>query len=266
MLETILGLRDQYHRNICGMVMFWATSGPSIADPNSRLSLAISRNLIARLPYKIGSRSVDRENAVWNFKRFTRKFIQSSFESLARSWPVVGRFSLKRKISNFRDYEHLRAFDKDVSLKNSLGDYIITPDIVVAREPITDLSKRSVVAKNEPLFRYANAPTLHASISCKWTIRSDRSQNSRTEGLNLIRNRKGRTPHIAVLTGEPMPTRIASIAVGTGDIDCVYHFALHELAEAIKETKDDAAIDSLAIMIEGRRLRDISDLPFDLAI
>ena len=69
---------------------------------------------------------------------------------------------------------------------------------------------------------------LHASISCKWTIRSDRSQNSRTEALNLIRNRKGRVPHIAVVLFEPLPSRIASIAMGTGDIDCTYHGALYE--------------------------------------
>jgi hypothetical protein len=107
---------------------------------------------------------------------------------------------------------------------------------------------------------------LHASISCKWTIRSDRSQNARTEGLNLIRNRKGHTPHIAVITGEPMPTRIASLAMGTGDIDCVYHFALHELVEAVKEVSSEAAIETLDMLIDGRRLRDIADLPFDLAI
>jgi hypothetical protein len=63
-----------------------------------------------------------------------------------------------------------------------------------------------------------------------------------------------------------MPTRIASLALGTGDIDCVYHFALHELIEAVRETKDEAAIDSLTMMIDGRRLRDIADLPFDLAL
>ncbi|MBO9364254.1 MAG: restriction endonuclease, partial [Roseiflexus sp.] len=63
---------------------------------------------------------------------------------------------------------------------------------------------------------------LHASISRKWTIRSDRSQNIRTEAMNLIRNRKGHTPHIVAVTAEPLPTRIASLALGTGDLDCVY--------------------------------------------
>ena len=44
-------------------------------------------------------------------------------------------------------------------------------------------------------------PILHASVSAKYTMRSDRAQNSRTEALNLIRNRKGHLPHIVVVTG-----------------------------------------------------------------
>ena len=87
-------------------------------------------------------------------------------------------------------------------------------------------------------------PILHASISCKLTLRSDRSQNARTEGLNLIRNRKGHTPHIVVVTAEPMPTRITSLALGTGDIDCVYHFGLNELMKAAKDSKNEAVQDS----------------------
>ena len=111
----------------------------------------------------------------------------------------------------------------------------------------------------------ARAPyILHASISCKWTLRSDRGQNARTEALNLIRNRKGHTPHIAAVTAEPLPTRIASLALGTGDLDCVYHFALPELQAAIVETNNIDQMDMLTTLVDGKRLRDISDLPFDL--
>lgn len=109
-------------------------------------------------------------------------------------------------------------------------------------------------------------PILHASISCKWTIRSDRAQNTRTEALNLIRNRKGPLPHVVAVTAEPLPTRIAALALGTGDLDCVYHFALPELKKTIEQIDNQDQLDMLNTMIEGRRLRDISDLPFDLAI
>ena len=109
-------------------------------------------------------------------------------------------------------------------------------------------------------------PLLHASVSAKYTMRSDRAQNSRTEALNLIRNRKGHLPHIVVVTAEPMPNRLASLALGTGDIDCVYHFALYELIRAVKEVGSEDAAETLETLVQGRRLKDISDLPLDLAV
>lgn len=114
--------------------------------------------------------------------------------------------------------------------------------------------------------KFEGLPILHASVSAKWTMRSDRAQNSRTEALNLIRNRKGNLPHIVVVTGEPMPARIASLALGTGDIDCVYHFALYELVESVKELDAEDAMEMLNVLIDGKRLKDISDLPLDLAV
>ena len=41
---------------------------------------------------------------------------------------------------------------------------------------------------------------------------------------SMIRNRKGHLPHIVVVTAEPMPNRLASLALGTGDIDCINDF------------------------------------------
>ena len=111
-----------------------------------------------------------------------------------------------------------------------------------------------------------SAMILHASISCKWTIRSDRAQNARSEGLNLVRNRKGRLPHVVVVTAEPTPSRIASIALGTGEIDCVYHFALYELRATLIEQGFEESLAMLDMMINGKRLKDISDLPLDLGV
>jgi hypothetical protein len=97
-------------------------------------------------------------------------------------------------------------------------------------------------------------------------LRSDRAQNARSEALNLLKNRKGRSPHIVIVTAEPTPSRISSIALGTGDIDCVYHFALYELQQAVQDIGNDDNQQLLNIMIEGKRLKDISDLPLDLAV
>ena len=154
------------------------------------------------------------------------------------------------------------------------NDYMVAPDVVVYREPVEDseINKSQLIVddktSNLTYLRKSNGglPILHASISAKWTMRSDRAQNSRTEDLGLIRNRKGNLPHIVVVTGEPMPSRLASLALGTGDIDCMYHFALYELIESVKAANAEDSIEMLEVLIKGKRLKDISDLPLDLAV
>lgn len=157
-----------------------------------------------------------------------------------------------------------------------LGEiYLVKPDIVVFRKPVLDEQLKSEgdngnyddIAKYTPLRqKNSNYPILHAIISCKWTMRSDRSQNTRTEALNLIRSRRGNTFHITAVIAEPLPTRIQSIALGTGDIDCVYHIALPELRQAVISIDNPDQLEVLDYLIDGRGLRDISDLIFDLAI
>ena len=83
--------------------------------------------------------------------------------------------------------------------------------------------------------------------------------------MALWRNGIENTPHITIVTAEPVPSRIISIAIGTGDVDCVYHLALHELGESVEEIGDESLSEMYNLMVNGKRLRDISDLPFDLA-
>jgi hypothetical protein len=164
-------------------------------------------------------------------------------------------------------------------LRNSLAlDYIVIPDIVVYRSPVNESQLLGETIGDDGVpeiakltaFRAHNVGAqtkiMHASISCKLTIRSDRAQNTRTEALNLLRNRKGHAPHMVAVTAEPLPTRLASLALGSGDLDCTYHIALPELVEAAKTTGCADQLDMLNQLIEGRRLRDIADLPLDLAI
>ena len=169
------------------------------------------------------------------------------------------------RASSYIQYEHLAYLDEltreNKSLSAMIGnDYMVSPD-----QPFRVVDDATCL-ESDLRKRTDGKPILHASISAKWTMRSDRAQNSRTEALNLIRNRKGSLPHIVVVTGEPLPSRLASIALGTGDIDCTYHFALYELIESVKDNGSEDAIDMLETLIEGRRLKDISDLPLDLAV
>jgi hypothetical protein len=49
-------------------------------------------------------------------------------------------------------------------------------------------------------------------------------------------------------------------------MDMVYHFALPELIEAVQLSGNDEAESMLGILLDGKRLRDIADLPLDLAV
>jgi hypothetical protein len=220
-----------------------------------------------------------------HFEAITCKFINETFPRLPHLRPgnwtiqqIVGRE--RTIIARFEQYAHLIALDnaarRDRELAAALGnDYTIAPDIVVVRnlEPDARINTPEVTLVDGNVSQMASLrarngglPLLHASISCKWTIRSDRVQNARSEALNLIRNRKGRLPHVMVVVGEPLPSRLSAIALGTGDIDCVYHFALPELVATIKEMNYGDTQELLNIMIQGKRLKDISDLPLDLAV
>jgi len=42
--------------------------------------------------------------------------------------------------------------------------------------------------------------------------------------------------------------------------------ALHELGESVEEVGDETLSGMFNLLVDGKRLRDISDLPFDLAI
>ena len=272
--------RREYHAALRERLWSVRDGVPSNSDNNNATSRAIGLALAEAVGITADRRRRLRgSQAGSEFERRTMGFLEATFPRLGHLRPGEWRVRPGTTISRFEQYAHLdalrRAAGADRELAAALGsDYTIKPDIVVTRQPEPDerINERELfvapgVARFAPLRIENNGlETLLASISCKWTIRSDRTQNSRAEALNLLRNRKGRAPHIAVVTGEPLPSRLASIAIGTGDIDCTYHVALHELREVVSGDRWDDAREMLDIMVEGKRLRDVSDLPLDLAV
>jgi len=285
---SVAALRQKYHRRICKEILRETPSSktasyPNLADGGSKSSVEIAWGLVRALGCSMRGRRLSGQTIGKRFEAATREYLEDTFRLLHHLRPGQWHYFVDKAISSFDQYEHLAYLDKvigqDLGLSTALGgDYIVKPDIVVGRAPVSDedinlremiLAESDAVATHTPLRRANRGTTpliLHASISCKWTIRSDRAQNTRTEALNLIRNRKGHLPHIAVVCAEPLPTRLATLALGTGDLDCVYHFALPELLSVVKNVGSEDQLDMLVILIEGRRLRDISDLPFDLAV
>lgn len=286
MIEAMIAReRKKYHQKLLeeGVLTIDDKGVPSNADRASKLSKKIACGIAQRLMADTHEKALGQTSGA-KFEQINMEFLTNTFPYLQNLRP--GKWHIAKlgnrnaiKTSSFAQYEHLDYLGKltksDEKLAASMGnDYMVAPDVVVYRETETDeeinkvqfIVDDTVCTKADLREKNGGLPILHASVSAKWTMRSDRAQNSRTEALNLIRNRKGHLPHIVVVTGEPMPARIASLALGTGDIDCVYHFALYELIEAVKDSKAEDAIEMLNILIDGKRLKDISDLPLDLSV
>lgn len=288
-MEAIIAqARKNYHQTLVneGVLSINKDDIASNADSSNRPSIAIAKIMAKKLGAN-ESVKLKGQTAGTKFEQITMQFIADTFPKLQHlrpgSWSVLNLGNQSAiKTSDFAQYEHLAYLSALVSQNKQLStvigtDYLVAPDVIIYR----DLCEDEEINANEACvddtvatmadLRKANGgkPILHASVSAKWTMRSDRAQNSRTEALNLIRNRKGHLPHIVVVTGEPLPSRLASLALGTGDLDCVYHFALYELLEAVKEYSANGRediLETLQNLIDGKRLKDISDLPLDLSV
>ena len=279
--------RATYHRALVETGVLTLTNGvASNADSSNAPSRAIAASVAVRLGASEGVKAKGQTSGK-QFEFLTMQFLRDTFPHLQHlrpgTWEILNLGNQSAiKTSDFAQYEHLaylaQLMEANKQLSTMLGnDYMVAPDVVVYRALYEDEEINSGrVFVDDGICRMADLrkknggkPILHASVSAKWTMRSDRAQNSRTEALNLIRNRKGHLPHIVVVTGEPLPSRIASLALGTGDVDCVYHFALYELIDAVREYSEQGredVLETLMNLVEGKRLKDISDLPLDLSV
>lgn len=291
MNALIANARFHFHERLfeTNTLTLTKTGVASNADTSSRGSKAIAGKIVDILvgEHHHTVNAVDKISGQTLGKQFellTMEFLQETFPHLQNlrpgQWSILQLGNNNRlKTSDFEQYEHLAYLSaltaENAQLAAALGnDYLVAPDVVIYRNLYEDVeinAEQYIV--DDKISRMADIrktnggkPLLHASVSAKYTMRSDRAQNSRTEALNLIRNRKGHLPHIVVVTAEPMPNRLASLALGTGDIDCVYHFALYELVRAVKEVGSEDAAETLDTLVQGKRLKDISDLPLDLAV
>lgn len=233
---AIVGMRGEY---------------PNNADKKEATSVRIAQGLMDRVLAGAEPRiALPADAAGTELEKAVEDDLKAMLPALDpdRPWDVTRR----RLITWFRQYEHLARLNQLVAEDETLrvelgGDYVIKPDVTVGVLAGTGLLT-------------AEAPTLHAAISCKWTIRSDRVQNIRHEAHILTRNRRGRQPHIVSVTAEPLPSRLASIAMGTGEVDAVYHVALDELVEATKDSGNAKQLATLSTLIAQRRLLDYSTL------
>lgn len=234
--DRLLGWKRNKHKLI-----------PNCADTDSAQSCRIAGTMLDHLGVPPGVPSLVPADPGRPLERYVEDYLANELFRLApqRQWCI---YKESKAISDFIQYEHLQKIDQIVKehpeLRVTLGrDYLIRPDVVVGlAEPGVSL------------------PFLHAVVSCKWTIRSDRVQNIRHENNQMIRHRRGRQPHLITVTAEPLPTRLVSIARGTGEVDAVYHIAFEALARAVEAAANADQRDAWDECVQQKRLLPFADL------
>lgn len=223
---------------------------PNICDKDSEQSVSISEFILDDLNLPVEGFTPSNSPGT-KLEHAIRDHLERELVALepGSTWDVRCK---QNPIESFSQYAHLAdlrdAIEEDDAGTLQVvvgGDYLVKPDVTVGRGD--------------------NVPALHASVSCKWTLRSDRAQNARTEARGLLQHRKGRAPHIVVVTAEPLPSRLASLAFGTGDIDAMYHICFPSLVAAVETVGNDAEKQNLEVMVAGNRLLDYAELPEVLA-
>ncbi|QFU85538.1 NgoMIV family type II restriction endonuclease [Amycolatopsis sp. YIM 10] len=217
---------------------------PNSADSDNAGSLKLAAGMLDALEVQQGTRSAVPGSPGKPLEDAVRGDLEQQLRELHpdRSWRVERGV----KIAQFDQYVHLNELHQLVKsnpdLRITIGtDYLIEPDVTVALDQLKTASDR---------------PLLHAAISCKWTIRSDRVQNIRHEFLQMIRHRRGRQPHLVTVTAEPLPTRLAAIARGTGEVDAVYHIAYDALAASVAANANTEQSEAWHEVTGQRRLLD----------
>jgi len=227
---------------------------PNCADADNAESIRIAAGMLDALGVQRDVPSVVPKDPGVPLEQAVRDDLKLTLNSQynRREW-LVERGEV---ITRFDQYAHLNALDQlvrsNASLRVTVGmDYLIKPDVTVALG--------NVVTPTE-------LPMLHAAVSCKWTIRSDRVQNIRHECIQMTRHRRGRQPHLVTVTAEPLPSRLASIARGTGEVDAVYHIAYDALAESVELNANADQLSAWNEVVGQRRLLSYEALLYTLAL
>ena len=266
-IEQLLGWKPATQKSRRGCeALFDAAIAPNLADMSSRASMHLAGYVYETLGIpksRVRAATPGEDNASSASGTALERAIESDLrEQLTlhdpdRTWLVTRTGT----VADYVQYTHLNELqallDKSPALRSTYaGDYQVKTDVYVGVE-------NSAMEDEEPY--------LHAAISSKWTIRSDRVQNVRHEFGMLVRNRRGRAPHLVLVTGEPLPSRLLSIARGTGEIDAVYHLLYDELDIAVSVLCGDGGLysDQRAAWIEmakQKRLKPYSSLVNDLIL
>jgi hypothetical protein len=236
------------------------------------MTLLLSADLKSALGEKAPHLIVDPEKAFSEFEQFThlgavRELRGNLGQEVAQAVNELERYSARAGLDE-------EVLDKVVGHLSKIREQIDLAD-QRRRELLNLMGEESLlkldvtVSRNLPNSADEATQRRHlvAGFSLKWTLRTDRAQDCRSQGAKMAALRRGRMPHFAAVTMEPRPSMLAILGRGSGDVDCVYHLHLPALCDAIDEycsgTKHKATLemrDTFRRLLDQRRVRDYDEL------
>lgn len=195
MSKSFIGAeRELFHKRLCESGLFVIDNGvASNADSSSIHSSEIAYRLANALSAP-SRKKLKGQTSGAVFEQEVSAYLSRTFREFQHLRPGVWEVrSLgnrgHRAAEGVAQYEHLAHLaamvERDRYLKMAMGnDYIVSPDVIVVRSLVSDddinMGKEyidnSVALAADLRERNGGKPILHASISAKWTIRSDRAR------------------------------------------------------------------------------------------
>jgi hypothetical protein len=173
-------LRQAYHQTICQQVLGYRGEIPNIADKKNKRSIQLAEGILRRMRFPPCPNPPVGQRAGALFESLTLEYLEQAFQLIQHLRPGDWTFSVHGDMTAFDQYEHLadlaQILAQHPGLYATLGDYLVKPDIVVGRSPVSDqeIDPANQILQGEtatltPL-RASNSPApkpiLHASISC----------------------------------------------------------------------------------------------------
>jgi hypothetical protein len=140
---TFEQFRKDYHKQIFDHLISLDENGvPNNADKHSKISVEVAKGIVERISLKTQSPKYAGQTTGSNFEHLSLQYLRSTFHNLLHIRPGHFEFYIGTSIENFEQYEHLATIAESLStnreLRATLGDYIISPDIVIGKSPIED--------------------------------------------------------------------------------------------------------------------------------
>lgn len=179
---------------------------------------------------------------------------------LQKAWAAFRRFA-RRRLSRPQDlvkFDELAALVDEATSRETQVRRILLDE--VGSESLLNLDV--TVSRQQPELK---TPTLEVGLSLKWSLRTDRAQDCRSQGAKMASLRRGRMPHFAVVTMEPRLYMLNILGGGSGEVYCVYHLHLPALRSAVEQTcvgrpRRRSTLETFNRLVAQRRLRDWDDL------